>query len=182
MSIIRSAIFEIGDMVDSMNRGGDLYQHVHRLNELRRQLKWVMNNDFPLRPQNLGGAEVTVDKLLQTLPFITTEEGRKLLNRFIYGCIADALTRGPSQAGTESTADENESASTTQESVTRLSDEEFLDSVFLAVLPTFVANAMNHKKFVAKERRTELLFDSPSAAYQCADLALKARNDRKTDK
>lgn len=175
MSIIRSTIFEIGDMVDSMNRGGDLYGHVHRLNELRRQLKWVMNNDFPLRPQNLGGAEVTVDKLLQTLPFITTEEGRKLLNKFVYGCIADALSRGPSQAGTESTAEEKESASTTQESVTPPSDQEFLDKVMLATLPTFLSNALNAGS-------KTLTLESPIAAYQLANHALKARNDRKTDK
>ena len=182
MSTIRSTIFEIGDTVDSMNRGEALYENVHRLNELRGQLKWMLSNDFPLRPQSLDGQALTVTALLHRLPYMSQTEQVGLVNRFIYGCIADALNRGPSQAGTESTAAEKESASTTQESVTRLSDEEFLDSVFLAVLPTFVANAMNHKKFVAKERRSELLFDSPSAAYQCADLALKARNDCKTDK
>lgn len=175
MSIIRSTIFEIGDMVDSMNRGGDLYGHVHRLNELRGQLKWLMSNDFPLRPQNLGGAEVTVDKLLQTLPFLTHEEGRKLLNRFIYGCIADALNRGPSQAGTESTAAEKESASTTQESVTPPSSQEFLDKVMLATLPTFLSNALNAGS-------KTLTLESPIAAYQLANHALKARNDSKTDK
>lgn len=174
MSTIRSTIFEIGDMVDSMNRGGDLYSHVHRLNELRKHLKWVMNNDFPLRPQNLGGAEVTVDKLLQTLPFITTEEGRKLLNKFIYGCIADALNRGPFLAGTESPAAEKESAPTTQESVTPPSD--LRDQFALAALPAFLANAMNATKTISKEERTALLFDAPTAAYQCADLAMKARS------
>ena len=182
MSIIRSTIFEIGDTVDAMNRGQDLYGHVHRLNELRGQLKWLMSNDFPLRPQNLDGKEVMVHSLLQTLPFITTEEGHKLLNKFVYGCIADALNRGPSQAGTESTAAEKESASTTQESVTPPSDQEFLDRVMLATLPTFLANAMNVDKFVTKERRVELMLDAPAAAYQCADLALKARNERKTEK
>ena len=175
MSIIRSTIFEIGDMVDSMNRGQDLYGHVHRLNELRGQLKWIMSNDFPLRPQNLDGKEVMVNSLLQTLSVVSHEEGRKLLNKFIYGCIADALNRGPSQAGTESTADEKESASTTQESVTPPSDQEFLDKVMLATLPTFLSNALNAGS-------KTLTLESPAAAYQLAGFALKARNDRKTDK
>lgn len=182
MSIIRSTIFEIGDMVDTMNRGGDLYDHVHRLNELRGQLKWLMNNDFPLRPQNIDGKELMVKQLLQTLQLAPDEEGRKLLNKFIYGCIADALNRGPSQAGTESPAASAASASTTQESVTPPSDQEFLDRVMLAALPAFLANAMNAHKTVSKEERVNLLFDAPAAAYQCADLALKARNDCKTNK
>jgi len=182
MSIIRSTIFEIGDTVDSMNRGNDLYQHVHRLNELRGHLKWILSNDFPLRPQSLDGLEVTVEFLVQQAPTLPRQELRSLLNRFIYACINDALNRGPSPAGTESTAAKKESAETSQESVTPPSDQEFLDKVMLATLPAFLANAMNVDKFVTKERRTELLFDAPAAAYQCADLALKARNERKTDK
>ena len=182
MSIIRSTIFEIGDTVDAMNRGEALYENVHRLNELRGQLKWLLSNDFPLRPQSLDGQALTVTALLHRLPYMSQTEQVGLVNRFIYGCIADALTRGPSPAGTESTAAKRESAETSQESVTPPSDQDFLDKVMLATLPVFLANAMNADKFVAKERRTELLFDAPAAAYQCADLALKARNDRKTDK
>lgn len=182
MSVIRSVIFEIGDTLDSMNRGEALYEHVHRLNELRGQLKWLMNNDFPLRPQSLDGLDYTVTTLLHRLQCLPQAEQVGLVNRFIYGCIADALNRGPSQAGTESPVEEKASASTTQESVTLPSDQEFLDKVMLATLPAFLANAMNAEKFISKERRTELLMDAPAAAYQCADLALKVRNDRKTDK
>lgn len=179
MSIIRSTIFEIGDMVDSMNRGGDLYGHVHRLNELRGQLKWLMNNDFPLRPQSLDGLDYTVTTLLHRLQCLPQTEQVALVNRFIYGCIADALNRGPSLAGTESPAASAASESTTQESVTPPSDQEFLDKVMLAALPAFLANAMNADKTVSREERLNLLFDAPAAAYQCADLALKARNGTK---
>lgn len=137
---------------------------------------------LPSTTQSLDGQGLTVTALLHRLPYMSQTEQVGLVNRFIYGCINDALTRGPSQAGTESTAAEKESASTTQESVTPPSDQEFLDRVMLATLPVFLANAMNADKFVTKERRTELLFDAPAAAYQCANLALKARNDCKTDK
>ena len=175
MSTIRSTIFEIGDTVDAMNRGEALYEHVHRLNELRGQLKWMLSNDFPLRPQNLDGRDLTVASLLHRLQTLPQTEQVSLVNRFIYGCIADALTRGPSQAGTESPTAEKASASTTQESVTPPSDQEFLDKVMLATLPTFLFNALNAGS-------KTLTLESPAAAYQCADLALKARNERKTDK
>lgn len=176
MSIIRSTIFEIGDMVDSMNRGGDLYGHVHRLNELRGQLKWLMNNDFPLRPQNIDGKVVTVKQLLQTLQLTPDEEGRKLLNKFIYGCLADVLNRGPFLAGTESPAVEKASASTTQESVTPPSDQEFLDKVMLAALPVILAAAVAAAKSVSVEAWRQMLNDVPEMAYEVAHRALEVRN------
>lgn len=177
MSVIRSTIFEIGDTVDSMNRGEALYENVHRLNELRGQLKWLLSNDFPLRPQSLDGQALTVTALLHRLPYMPQTEQVGLVNSFIYGCIADALNRGPSQATTESTAAEKESASTTQESVTPPSDQEFLDKVMLATLPVFLANALK-----SGTETTKLTLETPAAAYQFAEITLKARNDSKTDK
>lgn len=175
MSIIRSTIFQIGDMVDSMHRGEDLHDHVHRLNELRGQLKWLVQDSFPLQPQNLDGREETVNSLLQLLPFTTTEHSRKLLNRFIYGCIADALNRGPSQAGTESPAVEKESASTTQESVRLPSDQEFLDKVMLTALPVILATAVAAAKAVSVEAWRQMLNDVPEMAYAVAHRALEVR-------
>lgn len=173
MSVIRSVIFEIGDTLDSMNRGEALYEHVHRLNELRGQLKWILNNDFPLRPQ--GADEMTVDKLLQILPLKTHEEGRRLMNKFVYGCLYDALNRGPSQAGTESPVVEKASASTTQESVTLPSD--LRDKFALAALPACVENALRLEHGHTKGLTEQLMKNAPGLAYQLADLAIKARND-----
>lgn len=180
MSIIRSTIFEIGDTVDAMNRGEALYENVHRLNELRGQLKWLLSNDFPLRPQSLDGQDLTVTSLLHRLQCLPQTEQVGLVNRFIYGCIADALNRGPSQAGTESAAAEKESASTTQESVTPPSD--LRDQFALAAFPSCVENALKIEHGHVKGLTESLLKTAPGLAYQLADLALKARNDCKTDK
>lgn len=175
MSVIRSVIFEIGDTLDSMNRGEALYEHVHRLNELRGHLKWLMNNDFPLRPQSLDGLDYTVTTLLHRLQCLPQTEQVALLSRFIYGCIADALNRGPSQAGTESPAVEKASASTTQESVTLPSD--LRDKFALAALPACVENALRLEHGHTKGLTEQLMKNAPGLAYQLADLAMKARND-----